>query len=216
MTTSTQLVSLADVKAGFEAIAKLETAAAEIKTKRNDGIMKAYALIIAHLEAIGSKAEKKDKKAKETFDELLKLGVTKAKARRYIEQAQAWRRHHECSPSSNPDENMAEFAGYEIDTEAKMKKFLFGEKTKPWWESAVKAMVKAAEAVIATKGELAAETTVRQMAAELQSEYKKALAESMKTTGTLVDAKTGTGKPTTPKTPPKNQAKKQPKKGPAK
>lgn len=180
MTKTNSLVVWKDVQSSFEAISKLEGAAKEIKSKRNEGTIKAYSLIIAHLEVSGAGTEKRDAVAKETFEALLKLNVTKAKARRYVENAQAWRRHEECSSSPNPQENLDEFKAYEIEKESDLVKFLFPKPAKPWYETAIKHMIKEVMAAEAANGEAAGKKRIEELGSEWDMAYRDAYTKAQK------------------------------------
>lgn len=179
------LVTMTDIQASFEAIEKLSAAASQIRKDSNESKLKAYCLIIAHLEVIKAGTGKKDAKAKETFDELLKLNVKKSKARRYVEYAQAWRRNEEATSSGDPAENANEMVAYEITTESALKNFLFPKATK-WHDRVVKLLVKEWETENAKNGEIKANKKLADMFGELAAAYKKGLSESQKKHGPVV------------------------------
>lgn len=200
--TTTAIVTMTDIKGSFEAIEKLSKAASELRKQTNEGKIKAYCLIIAHLENIKAGKQKKDKKAAETYDELLKLNIKKSIARRYIENSQAWRRHGQTASSGIPDENLAEMDAYDIHTESALKQFLFPTEKK-WYESAVKFMVKSYMEAITKSGEIKAQELIKELGSEWDAAYRAELAKAERKAGPIIVAtQEPDKKPQSPKKPP--------------
>lgn len=139
----------------FAELASLSAAAGEIKTKTAKGTINAYIMIISHLGNIKATVGKKDKKATETRNELEKMGVSKAKAERFITYSQAWRRYaktegpaaegeelQKAMKSQNVDDIKFCFDELEVYSETDLKKLVFPKDPKPWYESAAKHLCK--------------------------------------------------------------------------
>lgn len=188
MNSENQVTVWKSVKDQFDALSSLSKAADEIKSKTEQGTINAYIMIVSHLGVSGAEVGKKDKVAKETFEELLKLKVNKAKARRFIELSQGYRRYakehakdlenihiaKELESNSTDDIKFC-FAELGVINERKLKLLVLPNQKKEWWESAAKHIAKEAMKIEKKAGESASKVECTKLIGQLHHEAIEAI-----------------------------------------
>lgn len=152
-----------DIKKSFEKLASLEEAAKKIKENRNEGTIRAYILVIGHLHANNSGFGKRDKVAKDTFEALVQLGISNAKARRFIELSQAYRRSDDMPESGTINDIAGVLTQLEIDSESALRNHLFPKDNSidSWIKSCIKKVSKDQKQMFLVKGETATRDEIR-------------------------------------------------------